>query len=159
MNQKYNLTINFLEYYRLRGCLKNFLNSIYPKNLKCTRPYIPYIFNILKKPKNDVNISTALINCKQNPKPRIRWSEKLGIDITPGFWQAANRLCIKTIDSNQFKRFQYRILNRILGTREYLVKLMISDSATFFFCEVQTETIIHFFTSCKNVQQFWHDIN
>ena len=51
------------------------------------------------------------------------------------------------------------ILNRILGTREYLVKLRISDSATCVFCEGQRETIIHLFTSCNKVQNFWQDIN
>ena len=120
IESKYNLTINFLEYYRLQGCLKNFLNSMDPKNPTCIRTYIPYIFNILKKAQNGCKyFYSVLNNCKQNPRPRIRWSEKLEIDITLGVWQDANRICLKTIDSNEFKWFQYRILTRILGTREY----------------------------------------
>ena len=117
-------------------------------------------FQILKKAKNGCKyFYSVLNNCEPNPRPRIRWSEKLEIDITPVIWQAANRICLKTIDSNEFKWFQYRILNRILGTREYLVKLRISDSATCAFCEGQRETIIHLFTSCNKVENFWEDIN
>ena len=106
----------------------------------------------------DVNIST-LFSIIENKRSRTRRSEKLEIDITPGVWQAANRICLKTIDSNEFKWFQYRILNRILCTREYLVKLRISDSATYVFCEGQTETMVHLITSCNKGQKFWQDIN
>ena len=35
----------------------------------------------------------------------------------------------------------------------------MSDSATGIFCAGQTETIVHLFASCNNVQEFWQNIN
>ena len=57
---------------------------------------------------------------------------------TPDVRHADNKICLKTIDSNEFKWFQLKFLNRIFGAREYLVKL----------CK-------RFFTRCNSLQKFW----
>lgn len=54
------------------------------------------------------------------------------------------------------KNFQYRILNYILYTNDWLYKFEITDSPLCPFCRNEVETIYHLFYYCTFVQSFWH---
>ena len=54
------------------------------------------------------------------------------------------------------KNFQYRILNYILYTNDWLYKFEITDSPLCPFCRNEIETIYHLFYYCTFVQSFWH---
>ena len=95
----------------------------------------------------------------ENITLRSKWSAKLGItDITTEEWQCFNIICFKTIKDNKFIWFQYRLLNRILGTKEYISKLKISEDPYCNFCNYCIEDIIHLFWECNAVQLFWNSL-
>ena len=51
--------------------------------------------------------------------------------------------------------FQYRHLNRILGTNEYLVKIKQKVNANCNSSKKETESITHLFIECNFVKSFW----
>ena len=54
--------------------------------------------------------------------------------------------------------FQYRLLNRILETNEYLVKIKQKVNANCNFCKEETESITHLFIECNFVKSFWTNL-
>ena len=54
--------------------------------------------------------------------------------------------------------FQYRLLNRILRTNEYLVKIKQKVNANCSFCKKETENITHLSIECNFVKKFWTDL-
>ena len=54
--------------------------------------------------------------------------------------------------------FQYRILYRILGTKQFLVKCKIKDNPQCSFCKSDEESIEHLFFYCPYISSLWKDI-
>ena len=54
--------------------------------------------------------------------------------------------------------FQFRLLNRILGTNEYLVKIKQKVNANYNLSKKETENITHLFIECNFVKSFWTDL-
>ena len=59
---------------------------------------------------------------------------------------------------NLYIWFQYRTLHRILGTKDHLHKLNLSESFTCGICGQQRENITHLFTKCQIVLDLWKNI-
>ena len=53
---------------------------------------------------------------------------------------------------------QYRVLYRILGTKELLFKIKSHDDGKCSFCKQYSETILHLFAQCKDVKKFWSEL-
>ena len=53
--------------------------------------------------------------------------------------------------------FQYRIINRILGTNSFLFKIKIVNSKMCTFCQREEETIEHILWECEYVQAFLNE--
>ena len=51
-------------------------------------------------------------------------------------------------------RFQYRVLQRIIGVQDWLFKTKVSDNSDCRLCQEHTESTAHFFSECK----FWNDL-
>ena len=68
------------------------------------------------------------------------------------------RLCFKLLKRNDLIWFQYRILQRILGTKAYLFKINKSQDSYCNFCEASIETLSHLFVSCPVVSEFWQSL-
>ena len=73
-------------------------------------------------------------------------------------WQCYNTIYFKTIRDHKFIWFQYRLLNRNLGTRSYLTKLKITEEPHCIFCSYHVEDIIHLFWECDLVRIFWNNL-
>ena len=65
---------------------------------------------------------------------------------------------LKTIGRNDLIWLQFRILQRILGTKAYLYKISIGNSDSCRFCQSAVETIYHVFVSCPIVSDFWETL-
>ena len=53
---------------------------------------------------------------------------------------------------------QYRILYRVLGTKDYLATVKITTDRTCGICDNHVETIKHLFVDCEKVKTFWGEI-
>ena len=83
-----------------------------------------------------------------------------GIKPRPQRWEArvlplSHRGPFKTVKDNDLIWLQLRVLYKILGTNDLLLKMNKRGSGKCNFCDEQPETIVHLFVKCKIVKQFW----
>ena len=57
--------------------------------------------------------------------------------------------------NNDLIWIQYRIIYRIIGTKNYLYKLKLSNDCVCSLCSDCNETIIHLFVHCEKAKTFW----
>ena len=62
-----------------------------------------------------------------------------------------------TIDTKRLS-FQYRYLMHIVPNNENMLKYGMTESCLCEFCNSSTESNIHVFWECPNIQPFWCDI-
>ena len=85
--------------------------------------------------------------------------EKENLDITiKERWKRIYKICFYSVHDNNVIWFQYRILNNILGTKNYLKKVKINMNSACSFCKTHDETLEHLFCKCREVIQLWNNI-
>ena len=85
----------------------------------------------------------------------IRWSELLEIDNIE--LKNIHKLPFRITKNCKLQWFQYRIINRILGTNSFLFKIKIVNSKMCTFCQREEETIEHILWECEYVQAFLNE--
>ena len=96
---------------------------------------------------------------EENISPRYTyWEQPLNIEISKPVWSQIFKNCFKTVKNNDLIWLQYRILNRIVGTKDYLFKIKRTNDRKCSFCNKEFETIMHLFVSCEQVQNFWLEL-
>ena len=98
------------------------------------------------------------INVKKPTSYYSHWEQALKTKITEKDWKSIYQTCFKTVEDNDLVWFQYRLLNRILGTNEYLVKIKQKVNANCSFCKKETENITYLFIECNFVKKIWTDL-
>ena len=64
------------------------------------------------------------------------------------YWPLVYKICFKCIQDNNLSWFQYRIMFKILGTKEYLKKVKISETSDCGLCKQSAESIVYLFHEC-----------
>ena len=67
--------------------------------------------------------------------------------------------CFQSVYDNTYKWFQYRIIHKIIGTKNYLKMMKQSDCDQCRLCGECEETSLHLFSECYKVQNLWQNIN
>ena len=121
----FDLSINFLDYHRVKLNLNKFIKCMSVEKFKINKPCLPYYLKyVCGNVKSKTFYRMLTQNCENNAL-RLKWATKLAIpQISNENWQCYNTICFKTIRDHKFIWFQYRLLNRILGTRSYLIDLI-----------------------------------
>ena len=57
-----------------------------------------------------------------------------------------------------YREFQFKVLNNILNLNYKLYKMKVISSPLCSFCDLENETIEHFFWKCTIVQDFWNQL-
>ena len=87
-----------------------------------------------------------------------KWAAELGTHFDKFTWKRIYKACFKTTRDHNLIWTQYRILNRILGTKELLYKMKIKNDSLCRLCNTGTETIMHIFCSCPKSTAFINSI-
>ena len=87
-----------------------------------------------------------------------KWNNILNTDLDEKDGINIYKVCFRSLRRNDFIWFQFRLIQRILGTKAYLSKVKKSHSSHCRFCSVCHETICHLFISCPKVSEFWLDL-
>ena len=154
-----NNSLKLFEYYQLRGLvskflLKNKLDEVFCPN----NPFIPFYYKILyKTPKGSHDFYNILSGKIHVPEIIEKWNNLLNLSYTLDKWHIIFKTCY-TIHDNRIVWFQYRILHRILGTRNLLHKLKITDNSNCRLCNQASETILHLFVECPKSQILWENV-
>ena len=159
IKQQFNIKSNFLEYLTIQRSLKRYLANCNVNITNPQRPFLPTNLKILLCQKKGSQQFYKLLNKEvQNDVLRNKWCTILNIYITENDWEQIYKICFKTLPINDIIWFQYRIIHRILGTKDYLNKLKINTTSSCIFCNVFDETLLHLFTSCPFVLDFFNKL-
>ena len=162
INTKFNLSINFLEYFQVRLSVNKFISKNKKSDIfNYIKPVLPSHVKILfftkkgsKKTYNIVNNNTEILHLKFKNK----WSDDLNENITNQEWNLIFRRCFKTVSDNHLIWFQYRIIHRILGTRKLLYQMNIVPNPLCSICQTEPESLCHLFLQCPSTQSLWQNI-
>ena len=99
-----------------------------------------------------------ILNNLDEPVPRNKWNIALNRNIPKTSWTAIYKACFNTVKDNYLIYLQFKIINRILGTKSLLYKISLTDSPLCTFCKKQEETILHLFYDCNEVLLLWQTL-
>ena len=158
----YNIKTNFLEYHRVTSNLQVYLSKLQSFPAFHVKPtFHSQIYTLTKSKRGSKDFySIFQTNCIENETKSYYsfWENSLKTKINKEMWLQTYKNCFKTIHDNEIKWFQYRILHRILGTKEYLFKIKYKNDNVCVFCKQNVETIMHLFVDCNVVKNFWSEI-
>ena len=159
-NIGHNIKNNFLEYHRVTSCVKAYCKKIKAESQSHSKPVFPFQIRILTKFKSgSKDFYTWLKSHEDNISLRYSyWEQSLNIEISKSVWNQIFKNCFKTVKDNDLIWLQYRILNRIVGTKDYLFKINRNNDRTCSFCNKEVETIMHLFVNCEEVPNFWSEL-
>jgi len=155
-----NDTLQMLEYYRLRGIIVKYLaENKYDNDFSHVAPFIPFAYKIvLKSTKGSKDFYKVLTSNIRVPDIINKWNYLLNIGYNLDIWKVIFKSCFLTIQDNNLKWFQFRILHRILGTKSLLYKMKINENNTCRLCKRDEESILHLFVECAKTSKLWHEI-
>ena len=95
------------------------------------------------------------------PTGQSRIEGYLGVDSL--HWEEVYMVPIESTMEGKLRSFQFKILHDILNVKNNLFRWKISENSYCRFCNLQNETLIHFFFDCEIVKNFldsfcdwWH---
>ena len=152
---------NFLSYHRLKVGINKYIDKTTIDNMLQAKPFIPSQIRVISKSKKgsqDFHKILHSINENKSIELLKKWEHQCGVPINNKMWKDILNVCFHTIKDNSLIWFQYRIINRILGTRAYMHKIGIATSGTCSFCGSCDETLAHLFINCEKTKEFWKNI-
>ena len=159
---KFNLCVNFLEYYQDRLSVNKFISKFKKSDIfNYIMPVLPSHVKILFfSKKGSKKIYSILNNYTENLQLKFKnkWSDNLNENIPSQEWNLIFRACFKTVSDNHLIWFQYRIIHRILGTQKLLFQMKIMPNPLCSFCQTEPETLCHLFLECPSTQSLWQNI-
>ena len=113
-------SINDLHYLRLKMSIKQLLQLYKYEPIHLQRQVAPIYYTLSKRnTKGSKDFYNILIQ-PQNTIIKTTWEVSLGIDIPIKKWNQIYRSCFHTIKDNYLILLQFKIINKILGTRALL---------------------------------------
>ena len=74
------------------------------------------------------------------------------------YWPMVYKICFRCVQDNNLSWFQYRVLFKILGTKDYLKKIKITEADKCGLCKNSVESIFHLFSLCDESSLIWDGI-
>ena len=95
----------------------------------------------------------------QHPTSQRKWEVEFDIgDDHDIDWNVVYSMPYKCTIDVKSQYFQYRFIQRILPTNEFLFKIGIVESDKCTFCGVEKESTKHLMWSCDKVSSFWKEV-
>ena len=158
----YNININFLDYHRVTANVKRFLKEHLEQyhNLKFEpSPIIPsHIQIFFKHHKGAKDMYNTLNNKEVKVTGLSKWENELNLTLSQTEQKSLLRTCFNTSKDHCKIWLQYKIITRILGTREYTNKLRITPSNLCRLCNNAPESISHLFYQCNRSIVLWREL-
>ena len=155
-----NGSLGLLEYYRLRGLINNYIaQNKLDNDFHHVKPFIPFDYKIVLKSKKGSQDFYKLLTSKLKiPDVIGKWNSSLNTTYNVNIWKVIFKSCFLTLQDNNLKWFQFRLLHRILGVNSLLYKMKISDNHYCRLCNSNEETIVHLFVECQKSNKLWGEI-
>jgi hypothetical protein len=157
-NKARDQNFHFLDFAKLKMLIKKYKNnlSIGFKNVPYTFPFIP---NHIQATFQECRQNYIILN---NSMPKFifkeRWNKILDTEIDEETWKKYFKICHTSSLSHEEIWFQYKVINRILGTNAKLFKFKITKTALCPFCP-HIQTLEHLFVECPYAINIWLNLN
>ena len=122
--------------------------SVYLTKLKITskvhqKPNIPNHIRLLLKSKNGSKhfYRTIMNNSCSDAKQGLFLEQTLLVKLSDKTWKIIFNACFNTVKNNDLICMQYRIIYRIIGTKDYLYKLKLSNDCANSLCSDYNEPL------------------
>ena len=154
--------ICFLKYHGILKSIKAFIklkNLVHDTSLP-NIPFIPYHLQcILKNCKGCKDMYKILRDKTILPIAIQKWNNALLNNIDHNNWQTIFKIPYKITNDTSLHWLQYRILHRILPTKQYLKKIKKIENDFCEFCGQESEDIMHLFFNCNHVTVLWRNLS
>ena len=163
IESKYNFRINnFLDYFQLHSTVKKFISqnsALVTERSFFSQPFIPHHISILLNCKHGCKGIYNMINVQEvENKYKMKWNKDLKLNIDNSTWKSIFKQIFYNIQDNSLIWFQYRLIHRILGTKDLLRKMQLEDSNICRICQCETESLMHLFVHCSHVVNLWSSL-
>ena len=150
-------TITWLDYAKVKVSIREYLGKDNFTSIQ--KPSLPLnVYPLIKDKKGIRNIYTILNSKKIEITSITKWNIKLPVILSSKNWSHIFKIANKTIMDNKFVWFQWKVIHRILGVRNLLFKMNISNKRTCGLCGMYEETIEHLFTECETSIHIWNEL-
>lgn len=85
------------------------------------------------------------------------WIRYLELEQTPDMNKVFTFI-FKKLQENKFKVFRWKLIQFIVPTKTLLLKWKICNDSKCNFCKIEEENYMHFFLSCKFLEDFWKKV-
>lgn len=155
-----NKNLSWLDYIKIKTPLQHYVKKM--ENFfqqRTSTPLLPMnLLPIIKNKRGSKVFYNILQKHDLNFKAADKWNMDLNVILTTENWRSIFRIAYFTIPDNQFRWFQFKIIHRILGTRDLLLKMKISESNLCGLCNLYPETLKHLFSECCKSNFFWNQL-
>ena len=151
----YHLNVNFIQFHSVLSMIPKTWKNLILQSVKLdyvTSNNLEYIKRNQKSSQFFYKKFLALVS-EEPLKQQERWSDELNIEIDN--WDQFYQIPYLCTKSKKYIIFQYKILNRILSTNNYLMKCNLKETSLCTFCNETRETLIHIFWDCSIVKSLW----
>ena len=151
-----NKPFPFTKFFGLKNAILKTWPNLMRNFSKVQMPIRPNFLHTILKDKNgcrrlyDILIKTTDSKLKSEEK----WERCIGLPNSFD-WEKVNRTVFDCTKETKLKWFQYRIIHRILGTKQLLFKCKIKNDPRCSFCNTSAETIEHLFYYCRHSKNIW----
>ena len=125
LEQSYSIKTNYLEYHRVKSCMKVYLSKLKLDLTDQQKPVYPNQIKVLCNSNKGSQDFYWLLNyqCLDKNAPFLSWKNSLNLTIAENTWRHIFQICFKTVKDNDLIWLQLRILYKILGTNDLLLKI------------------------------------
>ena len=164
---KFNFNPNILNYYSIKVKIQDFMSRHkLSGNWTLEKPTYPFHLDVLFRSKKGCkkfyDIYNDLGTQNDNPICETMWSKLVSnenLEITlKERWESIYKICFYSVLDNNLIWFQYRVLFKILGTKDYLKKLKLNMNSQCLFCKQYEENLEHLFCKCGEVIKLWENV-
>ena len=154
INTCFNVSINFLDYYRLQTCRKKYLHFCKFDSDLLKRPFYHSHARLLGQSNKGCQVFYKILNSTnfQNKNYKQSWERDLQVQLDEQAWKEIHKVCFKCLPDHHLIWFQYKIIHKLLGVRQYLYKIKKSENPICNFCSDDNESIVHLFVLCKKTE-------
>ena len=165
LKDTFGCNFNILNYCTIKAKVMSFIKKCQVENtFYFERPATPYHLQIFLHAHQGCKRYYKILKTDTFDKPQCEriWDPILktnfqNLDIE-AMWPVIYKNCLKCIEENQVVWFQYRILFRILGTKDYFKKVKLVTDSVCGLCSQTNETIEHLFCRCTKSLELWENV-
>ena len=167
LKEKYNFKPNILNYYTIKAKIELYMSKYkFQERYTIPKPIIPRHLDVVFKSRKGCKTfyDAYRDNETQNltPKSESLWAnivryQNQEISIKEK-WKRIYEICFFAVPDNDIIWFQYRILNKILGTKDYLKKVGIQTTNLCSLCKIDDENLDHILYQCREVTELWENV-